>query len=215
MNRNSDTQNGIVVAILFSLAAIIMSICSLARNNERVLGFDYLGVIVGILALMVTFLVVFQIWQTIASREQLKNLDERIEKETQHAIHINLYHVFLFQGINAHTNRNFLSAIDYLLRSLDCANKCNLDFQSKDKVIQKIKSITDDTNSRESLQINSTDCHTYESILKSCNHDDVENIITILKSRKNQNTPSQITNWTNLASNTTTNSFNWNNGNNG
>lgn len=212
MNRNSDTQNGIVVAILFSFAAIIMSVCSLARNNERVLGFDYLGVIIGILALMVTFLVGFQIWQTIASREQLKNLDERIENETKHAIHINLYHVFLFQGINAHTNRNFISAIDYLLRSLDCANKCNLDFQSKDKVIQKIKTITDDTNSRKLLQINSTDYHTYESILKACNHDDVKNIISILKSRKNQNTPSQITSWTNLAYNTNTNNFNWDNG---
>lgn len=66
MNEDkSDTHSGIVVAIIFSIAAIIMSICSLTRNNERVLGFDYLGVIVGILALLVTFLVGWQIYSLV------------------------------------------------------------------------------------------------------------------------------------------------------
>lgn len=76
-NRWVDLSNGVAWAIIFSLAAIIMSICALVHKCPRVyekgnLGFDYLGVIVGILALLVTFLVAWQIWQTMASREEIK-----------------------------------------------------------------------------------------------------------------------------------------------
>lgn len=79
MNEDkSDIHNGIAVAIIFSIAAIIMSICSLARNNERVLGFDYLGVIVGILALLVTFLVAWQIWQTINAQRKIKEIEAKV-----------------------------------------------------------------------------------------------------------------------------------------
>lgn len=74
----SDIHSGIAVAIIFSIAAIIMSICSLARNNERVLGFDYLGVIVGILTLLVTFLVAWQIWQTINAGRKIKEIEAKV-----------------------------------------------------------------------------------------------------------------------------------------
>lgn len=69
----SDIHNGIALAIIFSLVSIIMSICSLARNNERVLGFDYLGVIVGILTLLVTALIGWQIYSAL-------NVENRISK---------------------------------------------------------------------------------------------------------------------------------------
>lgn len=79
MNEDkSDIHSGIAVAIIFSIAAIIMSICSLARNNERVLGFDYLGVIVGILTLLVTFLVAWQIWQTISAGKKIKEIEAKV-----------------------------------------------------------------------------------------------------------------------------------------
>lgn len=84
-NRWVDLSNGVAWAIIFSLAAIIMSICALAHKCPRIygkgnLGFDYLGVIVGILALLVTFLVAWQIWQTMASKEELRRV-ERIGKK--------------------------------------------------------------------------------------------------------------------------------------
>ena len=56
-----------------------MAICALARNNERTLGFDYLGVIVGVLALLVTFLVGWQIYTTIGLTHKISDAERRIE----------------------------------------------------------------------------------------------------------------------------------------
>lgn len=79
-NRWVDLSNGVAWSIIFSLAATIMSLCSLANKNERVLGFDYLGVIVGILALLVTLLVAWNIFSTIRATSQI----DRIEREFRH-----------------------------------------------------------------------------------------------------------------------------------
>ncbi len=81
MNKNEklDMHTGIACAIIFSVVAIIMAICALARNNERTLGFDYLGVIVGVLALLVTFLVGWQIYTTIGITHKMANAEKRIE----------------------------------------------------------------------------------------------------------------------------------------
>ncbi len=85
-----DLTNGVCWSIIFSLAAIIMSIVALAHTHPRslysdnsktvVLGFDYIGVIVAILALLVTFLVAWQIWQTIASKEDIREMKKTAEK---------------------------------------------------------------------------------------------------------------------------------------
>lgn len=81
MNKNEklDIHTGIACAIIFSVVAIIMAICALARNNERTLGFDYLGVIVGVLALLVTFLVGWQIYTTIGITHKMANAERKIE----------------------------------------------------------------------------------------------------------------------------------------
>ncbi|MCI9284362.1 MAG: hypothetical protein HFJ91_00810 [Muribaculaceae bacterium] len=84
-NRWVDLSNGVTWAIIFSLAAIIMSICALAHEcpreyGEGKLGFDYLGVIVGILALLVTLLVAWNIFSTIRATSQI----DRIERQFRH-----------------------------------------------------------------------------------------------------------------------------------
>jgi hypothetical protein len=195
--EKSDIHSGIAVAIIFSIAAIIMSICSLARNNERVLGFDYLGVIVGILALLVTFLVGWQIAQTLISREHLRNLDSKIDVKTKHNLHINLYHVFLFQGINAQNRNDNTSALDYYIRSLKSAHECNLDYAKIDDVITKIKSITHNDEII-TIQLHPTDYHVYVDIIKKCQHDDAGDIIIKLKEYITDNAQSQVTSWASL-----------------
>ncbi len=77
-----DLTNGVCWSIIFSLAAIIMSIVALADTHPRVLysaddktvvlGFDYIGVIVGILTLLVTLLVAWNIWQTVSTKSEIK-----------------------------------------------------------------------------------------------------------------------------------------------
>ena len=148
MNEDkSDIHSGIAVAIIFSIAAIIMSICSLARNSERILGFDYLGVIVGILTLLVTFLVAWQIWQTIGAGRKIKEIEAKV---IGNEAFINA-RVCYTQGIFLMTNcisssdknllknlcvayRNFLESFFYDLQSskdlkrlngcLSCMEKC-------------------------------------------------------------------------------------------
>lgn len=76
-----------------SIVAIIIAIIALAISLPRLLwtdkfgnvdfGFDYLGVIVALLALMVTLMVGWNIWQTIISREEVRKIDavrKRLDK---------------------------------------------------------------------------------------------------------------------------------------
>lgn len=77
-----DLTNGVCWSIIFSLAAIIMSIVALADTHPRVLystddktvvlGFDYIGVVVGILTLLVTFLAAWNIWKTIDTKNEIQ-----------------------------------------------------------------------------------------------------------------------------------------------
>lgn len=111
-SRWVDLSNGVAWAIIFSLAAIIMSICTLAHKcpreyGEGKLGFDYLGVIVGILALLVTFLVAWQIAQTLISREQLNGLNAKISAETERAIHFNMYPYFLISRSKCEKSKRY------------------------------------------------------------------------------------------------------------
>lgn len=81
-NKWLDLTNGVCWSMIFSLAAIIMSIVALAHTHPRVLystndetvvlGFDYIGVIVGILTLLVTLLVAWNIWQTMATKREVE-----------------------------------------------------------------------------------------------------------------------------------------------
>lgn len=85
-----DLTNGVCWSIIFSIAAIIMSVVALAHTRPRtlysvddktvVLGFDYIGVIVGILALLVTFLAAWNIWKTIDSKNEIQRAVEETTK---------------------------------------------------------------------------------------------------------------------------------------
>lgn len=81
-----DLTNGVCWSMIFSLAAIITSIVAMAHKCPRIygqehLGFDYLGVIVGILAILVTFLVAWQIWATLKSDEKIKNFENELKRQ--------------------------------------------------------------------------------------------------------------------------------------
>lgn len=72
-----------------SISAIIIAVVALAVSLPRLLwtdkfgkvelGFDYLGVIVALLALMVTLMVGWNIWQTIDAKNSIKEFREKTE----------------------------------------------------------------------------------------------------------------------------------------
>lgn len=72
-----ELSSGVAWSIVFSLIALAISIIALANGSPRKLEIDYLGIIVGILALLITFLVGWQIWQTMATKDEIKEMRER------------------------------------------------------------------------------------------------------------------------------------------
>lgn len=77
------------VANAFLLLVVFLQFVILCFYAPRVikgnsLGFDYIGVIVGILAILVTFLVAWQIWATLKSDEKIMRFETDLkDKEAQ------------------------------------------------------------------------------------------------------------------------------------
>lgn len=168
-----DLTNGVCWSIIFSLAAIIMSIVALADTHPRVLysadgktvvlGFDYIGVIVGILTLLVTLLVAWNIWQVLDSGRKIQEIESSVKSNE---LFINArgnytQGVFLMTNCISSTDvrvlpnlcvayRNFLESLYFYLQStkdasairncVDNMEKClnkldkhNIEFQDKTK----------------------------------------------------------------------------------
>lgn len=82
----SDIHNGIAWAIIFALGAIIMSIVAVAHKCPRFnLDFDYIGLMVGILSLLVTALLGWQVFNAIENVKTLKKM-EALESDLVKAI---------------------------------------------------------------------------------------------------------------------------------
>lgn len=195
----TELSGGVAWSIVFSLAAIIMSLCSLCRSRERVLGFDYLGVIVGILALLVTFLVAWQIVQTIVSKEQLRNIQKMVHDQTKHSIHLNLHNVFWSHGITLYNQGNHKIALDYFIRSLDNAYKCDFETIKVNSIVKKIKDTLRYIDENEKW-LNPDDLCFYADALSNSNHIEAENIIERLRGQINNDSPSQSEIWNNTTS---------------
>ena len=83
-----DERKGCGCTLAFlSITAIIISVLALALVDPRTLkmnewgeidrGIDYLGIIIGILALMVTLMVGWNIWQTMEARRAIERFDDK------------------------------------------------------------------------------------------------------------------------------------------
>lgn len=117
---NSEIHSGIAWAIIFALAAIIMGVIALATVCPRTdLSFDYMGVIVGILSLLVTALIGWQIFNLIKI-DRLKNSLEMAEQgiaEVKKDAQKDLYlHTALMMAIHS---KNSLNGFDLNKASKD------------------------------------------------------------------------------------------------
>lgn len=89
-----DLTTGVWVSIIFSLAAIIMSIVAVANKCPRCnLEFDYLGLLIGIVSLLVTVMLGWNIFQVIdlkKTKEDMFEIAERSAWEVQKNFHADL-----------------------------------------------------------------------------------------------------------------------------
>lgn len=76
-NEKAEVHSGIAWAIIFALAAITMGVIATATKCPRSnLDFDYLGLLVGILSLLVTALIGWQVYNAIELRTMLNEMSD-------------------------------------------------------------------------------------------------------------------------------------------
>lgn len=80
----SGWKIAVFIGIGISLSCSIAAIC-IASPHIPQLGFDYQGVLVGILSALVTILIGWQIWNLISAKDNLKKMSEEIVKAHQDA----------------------------------------------------------------------------------------------------------------------------------
>lgn len=115
MNEDkSDIHNGIAWAIIFALAAIIMSIVAVAHKCPRYdLDFDYIGLIVGILSFLVTALLGWQVFNAIENVKTLKKMDgleTELRSKSEQIVTLNSQ---VLDIIEAHHERSLAQGIKY------------------------------------------------------------------------------------------------------
>lgn len=93
-NERAEIHGGIAWAMVFALAAVVMGIVAIAHKCPRYnLDFDYLGLLVGILSLLVTTLLGWNIYQVIDLKRAKQEIAD-IHNTTRiyiDRLHINLY----------------------------------------------------------------------------------------------------------------------------
>lgn len=96
----------ILTGVLVSLALSVLAVCIAAYRTPE-LSFDYLGVIVGILALLVTVLIGWNIYVVMDVKginEKMKNLEDNIKFESDKNLYLNnnstasIYYDIMFKG---------------------------------------------------------------------------------------------------------------------
>lgn len=120
----TELSSGIAWCLFCSFAAIIMSIIALAKcAPSSNLHADYIGVIVGILAILVTVLVGWQVFTLIEIKSVLRRVDraERNLKKSENRIKTQIYNDIYKEAANT----SMLHVIT-LLRDIDITNRQNL-----------------------------------------------------------------------------------------
>ena len=146
MKAIKDSKWTIVMWKILSFLALFFSILAVCRSFCRTpdLGFDYLGVIVGSLAIMVTYLVAWNIHTAIDANHKIKEMRDEIvtlrlsivsdklsSERKVNKLKAELYdnivsinrHILGFEksAVSTHLLINMVSSIDYLSRSEEYA----------------------------------------------------------------------------------------------
>ena len=125
-----------IVAIVIS----IISLCVACFRNEATLGFDYLGVIVGILAVLVTVLIGLQLYNFIYAREQVKNIvDQQIQNIAKDYDHVSKSRDYLQSGFTNIVLKYETERItDAIINALSEITKCNNQEMMLSKRLSKV-----------------------------------------------------------------------------
>ncbi len=115
------------IITIVALVISIISLCVACYRNEAELGFDYLGVIVGILAVLVTVLIGLQLYNHIYAREQVKSfIDQQIRSMAKEYEHASKARDFIQNGFEFIVTEYKTERIaEALIKALSEIAKCN------------------------------------------------------------------------------------------
>lgn len=125
------------------------------------------GVYMSFFSILITFLVGWQIYNSILSREQIRSISSEIHNKTSKILNYNLFQVFFTQGKNEHKQKNYENAFNYYFRSVDCATKGAFEAELND-VIRKIKELIVDKQA----VVGVNDSDVYIRIIEHTSHKD-------------------------------------------
>ena len=148
----------VYLLLVFSLMSSVIAICRTSPRTD--LGFDYMGVIVGLLALLIGFLVAWQIYKTIDIEKKV----DLISNGSRDAIAEDMFYSAYSRAMNA--NPNHIEILNSSVKT--CVAALNLNFsEEKAKLLfemvksyggyyyKKGKEIDDMINDLENIKYNS------------------------------------------------------------
>lgn len=189
--------------ILFGVCSIMSlsyCICNLfgapVKLVEKGTNIVDMGLIIGVFSLLVTLLVTWQIVQSIISKEQINNLENRIDKSAQNTLNVNLYNVFLLQGHNERRLNNPESALNYYIRALDCACKENGNKQWE-HINELMRVIHGMIESRPNVQINSEEAGWHIDVVSQIEHRLKNDIVEFIRKHSSKDAPRSSIYWSN------------------
>ena len=171
-----------VLAIILILVIICLSVLCPRIISEKNLGFDYMGVIVGILSLLVTFLIGWNIYSVIDIRKIKKENKKQLEDIT-HAFNSSIcemHALALFYDL-----KNPKEAFEYLFEALREVNKSSI----KDTLEGIVTAFTRIKNDFQKLKVDKTivsfskeKIELYCDIIKKTENKDAISLIDFIKS---------------------------------
>ncbi len=166
----------LILTMALAISSFVISLPKTFGNLHA--SVNYLDAIVAIYSTFVTVLLGWQIWQTINAKGQIEQLRSEFKAE----LHLNLFNVFFYQGKSEHEHQKPEFALNYYIRSLDCATRCSV---SKMKIIDIIKCIKLLLVEYPTITLNSKDVDIYIDILKCHSHKDIESIVVSIQQKEN------------------------------
>lgn len=174
-----------IAAIIFSVIAICVSLPSAPE-----LGIDYIGVIVGILSLLVTMLIGWQIYNAVTIEKRIKGEVERTRNEID--IYFdkqkveNLYMLTIVNGISQSRmdimEKKYDSALFCCIYTIDAALKANVPDIAQTCLNMIIDSIIPAFKNQPTKETAKKNKDNYIQILRKMNDDRVIDLIVYLRS---------------------------------
>lgn len=206
-NKDSDLNSNCIIffAFLLSLVSLFISIIGLCISypkNEH-LGFDYTGIIVGILSLLITILIGWQIYNTININNELKkhinnrfnllnnqvdrklyNIDIRMTEDIKRQINDYDNHLgSILLHTKANAKHDDYQSILFYFKALICVNKST--FKNNLQDILNDLSIAVAVFRPQQGDFTKEDISEFINILKECKDHRTVNIEIIIKSWNN------------------------------